>query len=192
MNTYKIIYFPKTSNIEDRIEKTKDIINDIKPNSILDIGGNNYKLFCSKNNIKYVCIDLTSPQKIKHGNYCKDNDQLTYDGRNLPFKKNEFELIIVNFVLHHASDNTFFLLEQIKNISSKYVLIGEDLSELNYSIKWHNRNHQHQPGGIFRSDEEWQKIFKLYNLQLTHQYVICRDNDINLNHIHRCLYLLEK
>ena len=146
----------------------------------------------SKNNIKYVCIDLDSPQQTGQGGYHKDNDGLTYDGRNLPFKKNEFELIIVNFVLHHASNNTLYLLEQIKNISSKYVLIGEDLSELNYSIKWHNRNHKHQPGGIFRSNEEWQIIFKLYNLHLTHQYVIHRDDDIDLEHIYRCLYLLEK
>jgi hypothetical protein len=117
---------------------------------------------------------------------------LTYDGRKLPFSHNEFDLIIVNFVLHHASNNTLFLLEQIKNISSKYILIGEDLSELNYDLSWHKRNYDHQPGGIYRSDEEWQILFKLFNMKLLKQYIIHRDDDINKNHIYRCMYLLEK
>ena len=109
-----------------------------------------------------------------------------------PIDFHKFDLVIVNFVLHHASNNTLFLLEQIRNISSKYILIGEDLSELNYDLKWHHRNYIHQPGGIFRSDEEWQILFKLYNLELKEQYIIHRTDDIDNTHIYRCLYILEK
>lgn len=191
MDNYKIIHFPKVSSVSDRIERTKNIILQLNPTRILDIGGKDYKQFCSKNNIDYVCIDLDVPQKTGQGGYNKDINGLTYDGRNLPFNPNEFDLVIVNFVLHHASNNTFFLLQQIKNISSKYVLIGEDLAELNYSLKWHNRNYIHQPGGIFRSDEEWQKLFNFYNMKLIHQYIIHRNDDIDSTHIYRCLYLLE-
>ena len=54
-------------------------------------------------------IDLENPQKTGKGGYYGGG--LTYDGRNLPFKKMNC-LIIVSFVFHHASNNTFFLLKQ--------------------------------------------------------------------------------
>jgi hypothetical protein len=189
---YSVLHFKKTSSVSDRIEKTKLIISNLQPTSILDIGGNDYKDFCFLNNISYTCIDLERPQKTGQGGYNKDKDGLTYNGRDLPFNTNQFDLVIVNFVLHHASNNALFLLEQIRNISSKYVLIGEDLAELNYDLKWHYRNYIHQPGGIFRSDEEWQILFKLYNLNLKQQYIIHRTDDIDNKHIYRCLYILEK
>ena len=192
MNLHNIIHFSKVSSVQDRINKTMEIILKLNPSTILDIGGNDYMQFCLNHNINYTCIDLQTPQKTGEGGYNKDKKGLTYDGRNLPFNSNEFDLIIVNFVLHHASNNTLFLLDQIKNISKKYILIGEDLSELNYDIKWHYRNYKHQPGGVFRSDEEWQILFKLYSLNLTDQYIIHRTDDINLKHIYRCLYFLEK
>ena len=190
--SYNIIHFPITSEISDRIAKTENIITSIKPSKILDIGGVEYRSICENNQIDYTSINLDQAQTYGTGGYNIDNKTLCYDGRNLPFNENSFDLIIVNFVLHHASNNTLFLLQQIQNITSKYVLIGEDLSELNYNIKWHNRNHEHQPGGLFRSDEEWRILFNLYNLKLITQYVIHRTDDINPNHIYRCLYLLEK
>ena len=192
MSLHNIIHFSKVSSVQDRINKTMEIILKLNPSTILDIGGKDYMQFCLNHNINYTCIDLQTPQKTGEGGYNKDKNGLTYDGRNLPFNSNEFDLIIVNFVLHHASNNTLFLLDQIKNISKKYILIGEDLSELNYDIKWHYRNYKHQPGGVFRSDEEWQILFKLYSLKLTDQYIIHRTDDINLKHIYRCLYLVEK
>lgn len=88
--------------------------------------------------------------------------------------------------------NTLFLLEQLKNITKKYILVGEDISELHYPMEWHRHCFNHQPGGVFRGDEEWRILFKLHNLKLIRQYIICRDNDINKNQIYRCIYLLEK
>lgn len=188
----KIYHFQKTNSIIDRIEKTKLIIDKLNVNNILDIGGKDYKNFCHNNGKKYTCIDLETPQKTGQGGYNRDKNGMTYNGRDLPFNKDEFDLVIVNFVLHHASNNSLFLLEQIKNISNKYILIGEDLSELNYDLRWHKRNFLHQPGGVFRSDEEWKILFRLYGLKLREQYIIHRTDDINPNHIYRCLYLLEK
>jgi hypothetical protein len=185
-----VYHFPKVNSVMDRIEKTKLIIDKLNVNNILDIGGKDYKKFCNDKGKSYTCIDLESPQKTGQGGYNKD--VLTYNGRDLPFNKDDFDLVIVNFVLHHASNNTLFLLEQIKSISNKYILIGEDLSELNYDMRWHKRNFIHQPGGVFRSDEEWKILFKLYGLKLREQYIIHRMDDINPKHIYRCLYLLEK
>lgn len=194
-NSHKVFYFPRvsvTAGIENRVERTKRIIDRLNVNSILDIGGNNFKSYCYDTGKSYTCIDLERPQKTGQGGYFKDKDGLTYDGRNLPFGENTFDLVIVNFVLHHASNNTLFLLEQIKKISKKYIIIGEDLSELDHDLNWHKRNFIHQPGGMFRSDEEWQILFKLYGLKLQEQYMILRSDDINPKHIYRCLYILEK
>ena len=118
-NSHKIFYFPRkntNSCVEDRIERTKKIIDRLNVNSILDIGGNNFKNDCSEKGKMYTCIDLESPQKTGEGGYFKDKYGMTYDGRNLPFGENTFELVIVSFVLHHASNNALFLLEQIKKI----------------------------------------------------------------------------
>ena len=52
---YSVFHFKKTSSVSDRIEKTKLIIFNLKPTSILDIGGNDYKDFCFRNNISYTC-----------------------------------------------------------------------------------------------------------------------------------------
>lgn len=188
-----IIHFPITNSIPDRIERTKDIITSLmlsKNSKILDIGGNDYKKYCQQKNYEYIMLDLNDKLKYGTGGYNKDPDGMTYDGKNIPFTEKIFDLVIVNFVLHHASHNTLFLLKQIRNISKKYVIIGEDLSELDYDIKWHERNHIHQPGGIFRSNDEWKELFKLYDFKLEKQYIIHRYDDINPTKIYRCMYLL--
>ena len=190
--TFKIIHFPPTSDAYDRIIKTKDIILKLNPKKLLDIGGADYLNLCKKNNIEYTSINLITPQQNGTGGYHKNETTMLYNGRDLPFPKNSFDLIVINFVLHHASNNTLYLLQQVKDIAIKYILIGEDLSEIDYDIKWHNRNHTHQPGGLYRSDEEWKILFDFYNLKLITQYIIHRDDDINKKHIYRCIYLLEK
>ncbi len=189
-----MVHFPSTHNIADRITRTQDIILSLNPkiSSLLDIGGTDFFGFSKTQSISYTSINLETPLQSGTGGYKKLPTTLTYDGRNLPFTKDSFELVLVNFVFHHASNNTLFLLNQIKDISSRYILIGEDLSELEYDTKWHNRNHHHQPGGLYRSDEEWKTLFLLFGLKLITQFIIHRDDDINKNHIYRCLYLLEK
>jgi SAM-dependent methyltransferase len=191
--TLETIPVCKSNCFDYRINKTKDIIKNLKlkqGSKILDIGGNNYVDFCKNNNYDYTMIDLKSPQKTGGGGYYSGG--LTYDGRNLPFKKNTFDLVIVSFVFHHASNNTLFLLKQIKDISRKYILVGEDLSELNYPMEWHKRNFEHQPGGVFRSDEEWKELFNLYNLKLIKQFAINHEDEKHLGeYIFRTIYLLE-
>ena len=196
MEDYNITYFPsvKKNDWKDRIKNVQKIILNLnlKNKKILDIGGCEHLDFCNKHNIDYTSINIYNSQKTGTGGYKVNSKTKLYDGRNLPFKNDEFYLVLVSMVFHHTPENTLFLLNQIKNISEKYIIIGEDLSELNYGMEWHKRNFKHQPGGIFRSDEEWRTIFKLYNLKLLHNYVIRRDDDWNKNKIYRCYYLLEK
>lgn len=183
-----------TGNIfSDRRKRVENIINDfnLELNSkILDIGGAEYKEYCKNNNFIYTSINIEEP--LKFGDPCYETlpDTLKYDGRNLPFKTNDFDVILINFVLHHAAENTIHILKQVKDISSKYVIIGEDLAEINYSIKWHVRNFKHQPGGIFRSDIEWKELFDLIGFNLIKQIVILRADDED-EKIYRTIYVLE-
>jgi len=188
---YQIIHFPTTSSVADRVNKAKQIIIDLKVKSVLDVGGADYFDLCKKHEIYYKSLNIDEAQNTGTGGYHKKQHTITYDGKQIPFEQNTFELVIVNFVLHHTPDNALDLLRQIRNISTKYILIGEDISSLDYALKWHNRNFEHQPGGIFRSDNEWKTLFDLYKMKLLTQYVIHRNDDID-NNIYRTMYLLEK
>ena len=192
MNTdYQMIHFPTTSSLSDRINRAKEIIINLKVKSVLDIGGADYFDLCKRYEIYYKSLNIDEAQKTGTGGYHKAQYTITYDGKQIPFEENTFELVIVNFVLHHTPDNALDLLRQIRNISTKYILIGEDISSLDYGLKWHKRNFEHQPGGIFRSDNEWKTLFGLYKMKLLTQYVIHRNDDID-NNIYRSMYLLEK
>ena len=146
------------------VEQNIDLLKLSKGNKILDIGGNNFKGYCKSHNYEYIMIDLESEQKHGTGGY--SGGGLTYNGRDLPFDENSFEVIFVSFMLHHAGSNTIHLLKQIKNISSRYIIICEDLCAIEYPIKWHERCFNHQKNGIYRSDEEWKFLFKTFNLKM--------------------------
>ena len=64
-----------------------------------------------------------------HG-YNKAEYLTSYDGSFTLSSKKWFDLVIVNFAIDHTTHNTLYLLNQIANITSKYVIIGEDLSAI--------------------------------------------------------------
>jgi len=146
------------------IEEVLENLNLPESSRILDFGGNQFSNYCNQKKYKYEMLDLNEAQQNGTGGYFKGN--LTYDGRNIPLDKQSFDVIIVSFVLHHASSNTIYLLQQLKEITTKYIIICEDLCAIDYPISWHKRCFNHQNEGIFRSDEEWKFIFNSLNLNL--------------------------
>lgn len=186
---------PDGNEVEAR---QKNLINMImalklpKGSRILDIGGCEYEAYCKHMGYEYVSLNLEDPQKSGTGGYHVSEKTIKYNGRDLPFSKDtSFDLILLNFVLHHAAENTLPLLKQIGDLSKGYIIIGEDLSELGYEENWHKRNYEHQPGGVYRSDYEWKELFRLYGLSLLAQGIIRRKSDLIKDKIYRCLYLLK-
>ena len=176
------------------INEIIDNLNLKKGTRVLDFGGNQFKEYCKKKEFIYQCLDLDKPQKNGTGGYFGGG--LTYDGRNIPLEKDTFDIIIVSFVLHHTSSNTIYLLQQLKNITTKYLIICEDLCGIEYPLKWHERCFNHQKEGIFRSDEEWKFIFNALNLKIMDVLNIrCnRDKEFSdpYKHVYRIQYLLTK
>jgi len=178
-----------------RLKYVADIIDSLNLPSgtrILDFGGNQFKQYCDNNNFVYQTLDLEKPQKNGTGGYFAGG--LTYDGRNIPLEQNSFDIIIVSFVLHHTSSNCIYLLQQLKNITTKYMIICEDLCGIDYPLKWHERCFYHQKEGIFRSDEEWKFIFKSLGLKLIDTLNIrcARDQEFSdpYKHVYRIQYTL--
>ena len=171
-----------------------DKLNLKKGSRILDFGGNQFSEYCKKNNLNYTMLDLEKQQDNGTGGYFPGG--ITYDGVNIPFPINSFEVIICSFVLHHTSSNCINLLKQLKKITKNYLIVCEDLCGIEYPIKWHERCFKHQKEGIFRCDEEWKFIFESLSFNLIDILNIrCqRDKEFSdpYEHIYRIQYTLSK
>lgn len=182
-----------SNDFKDRKNRTCDIIADLLVDvdtpKILDIGGVDFMTAAASKGWEYVTIDLQEPQSMGTGGY-QSSTVLKYDGKTLPFEANTFDLVNVGFVLHHASENTLGLLRQIKSISRKFVIIGEDIAAQDYPMSWHERNWRHHPGGLFRSDTEWRQLFEIFGMQLRASYGVRRVDDPD-DHLYRAIYILD-
>lgn len=144
----------------------KGIINDLNVSgSILDFGGsgNNYWP-----HMDYSCLNLETctgttcetNKKIMNKTNCK-----TYNGRDLPMD-HTYDVILSNFVLHHASENTVHLIRDLTKICRSYIVLGEDVSSLNASRKWQECLFKHDPNGVFRSIDEWIELFQMVEFRV--------------------------
>ena len=180
------------SAVADRIRRTQELVSDMmlpRGSSILDIGGCEFKKFCDENGLKYTSLNIATPVQNGTGGYAILKDTVLYDGITLPFKTS-FDVVMLNFVLHHAAEHTIGLLKQVKQIAKRYIIIGEDLSELNYSASWHKRNYEHQPGGVYRSNTEWLHLFDFLSLNVETQCIIRRIDDDDATKIYRTVYVI--
>ena len=73
----------------------------------------------------------------------------------VPEQPRSFTAVSIMNVLHHAGKHTPSLLAQAAQIARRWILITEDLD----TGKNRPQLYQHDPMGIFRTHEEWQRMF---------------------------------
>jgi len=174
----QIILSPDVDRIQDTariLEALAARLSHSRPGTsmrVLDIGGNDFYGLAVRHGWSYETIDLEAEQEHGTGGHRGYATARVYDGRNLPFEEDSFDVVIIGFVLHHAADNTLHILKQVRSISTSFVVVGEDLASHAHPLVWHQRNFDHHPGGIFRSDEEWRQLFELVDFQHESTYVV--------------------
>ena len=88
------------------------------------------------------------------------------DGKSLPFPENSFDVVLINYVLHHSRDPVA-LLSEAKRVTRDKIIISEDLAEgcLSKLVCWlHGISFDKLFGNptktSFNSEKGWEKIFK--------------------------------
>jgi ubiquinone/menaquinone biosynthesis C-methylase UbiE len=91
-----------------------------------------------------------------------------FDGKNLPFENDSFDVVLINYVLHHCQSPEE-LLKEAKRVG-KRIIVFEDLPE-GFLAELRCKIHQIIfPGSKkifnFKKKEEWEKIFEKLDLKI--------------------------
>ena len=123
------------------------------------------------------------------------------DGINLPFPENYFDVVLINYVLHHAK-NPLALLKEAKRVTKDKIIIYEDLPErfLGKAICWfhgytfhlffqHSKTEKREKLNFnFKTNKEWRDVFE--NLEL--KSIFEKRISSIFNPIEKKLFVLEK
>jgi len=96
-----------------------------------------------------------------------------YDGVSIPFSENYFDVVLINYVLHHCHDPVHILKEAQRTTKEK-IIIFEDtptgfFSNLICKIHGISFNcffQKNKENGNFKTKKEWKNIFKKLGLKL--------------------------
>ena len=133
--------------------------------SVLDVGsGRCYiaKEIQRKNNFRVTCLDVKNLSQT-------DSDVVVYDGKNFPFKGNEFDTALVAYVFHHCEDPIKVLKEAIR-VCKGNIVIFEDTKPSPFTNSMDflaNKIRGVETPFKFRTEKEWMDIFKKLNLKIT-------------------------
>jgi ubiquinone/menaquinone biosynthesis C-methylase UbiE len=133
--------------------------------SVLDFGCSDMailKYIASKKKISFTGIDIFD-YNVQDANFIK------YDGGKLPFKDEQFDVVLSLFVLHHTDNSPFYLKELIR-VSKRKIILCEDtyqnkieeiLAKLMHCIYNYNliKNINKRPIN-FKSIKEWNELFE--------------------------------
>lgn len=117
------------------------------------------------------------------------------DGKSLPFPENNFDTVLLSYVLHHAGDQQS-LLKEAKRVAGNKIIVFEDLSEGFFSdliCKIHgitfNYLFQENRGGVrFLNNQEWKETFNKLGLRLVFEKKL----SFSLSPLQKKLFVLEK
>lgn len=133
------------------------------PLEVLDVGGGDGNLGQETKrrsiNVAWDCIDIVKRDRCKQ-----------FDGRTLPHANNSKDVVVFNYVLHHAADETISLLAHAQRVARKYVIVVEDLKGTTPNETM--RQWDHEWHGTYRGTTEWRAIFNLLNLKVAQEFTI--------------------
>ena len=81
-----------------------------------------------------------------------------FDGVHVPESNRSFELVVLNSMLHHAAANAPALLREAARVTTRHVLVFEDLA-VPEDERITARHRIHDAHGIFRTQPEWEELF---------------------------------
>lgn len=139
-----------------------------KKEIILDIGCGSCNIveILNQNNYNVVSLD------IKNLSIIDEIKPILYNGTNMPFKENAFDLSIILTVLHHT-DRQDEVIKEAMRVTKKRILIIEDICNniidklvtqiVDSLINLEIRGHPHSN----RNDQEWKDYFKNLGLKIS-------------------------
>lgn len=123
-----------------------------------------------------------------------------YDGKVLPFKNSTFDLISLNFVLHHVPDSTKYnLLKEAIRVTNSFIFILEDTPRnswdrvVNYihGVFWRYKIKSTAKFGFY-TQQEWERIFTESGLKVRVSKKLDRWSRTLKQPCSRSLFLLKK
>jgi hypothetical protein len=86
-----------------------------------------------------------------------------FSGERLDYPLHSFDIVMFNWVLHHANDNTIQLLQDARRICRR-VIVSEDLK--GESIEELNAEFAHERQGTYRGIREWEALFRMIGFSI--------------------------
>lgn len=95
-----------------------------------------------------------------------------FDGFNIPFPDNFFDIVLISYVLHHAK-NPILLLKEANRVAKKKIIIYEDLPEGFFSKIYcflhgvfFDKIFGNPNQTVFKTEREWKRILNDIGLKL--------------------------
>jgi len=146
-----------------KAKKINSCCSEFLKGKVLDVGaGRCYiaKELQNKNNAKVTCIDIKDLSQT-------NMKVIVYDGKNMPFKNNNFDTALIAYVLHHCEAQLRVLKEAIR-VCRGNIVIFEDTKVspiTNFMDFLANYFRGVETPFHFRTEKEWLELFKKLNLK---------------------------
>ena len=148
------------------ITKAKKIESHCKPYlklKVLDVGAG--RCYISKrlknSGLRVTCLDVKDLSRT-------DMKVITYNGKNFPFKTNEFDSALIAYVLHHCEDPMQVLKEALRVCKGNIVIFEDTMpSPITNGMDFlSNKLRNVETPFKFRTKSGWLAIFKKLNLKM--------------------------
>lgn len=152
----------------DTVHKTVDDIESFleSGNTIIDLGAGT----CLFTKLLRERGFKVQPVDIKNRSYFSDISSQVYNGKNLPFKNNDFDVCLLIAVLHHTPDPAVVLAEAVR-VSRKLIVYEDAVTNLAQRFYTYfidsvlNKEFFGHPH-TNKTDADWKELFATLGLKL--------------------------